>query len=309
MEFSEVAGVPSVDVAGLVDAQSADHPAVRQLRQACCETGFFIAAGHSVPTTVVDRALDASQRFFALTEVEKRKCIGSEANGWRGYGPYGSSQNCSAASKRPDKKETFYWGSPGKDLDPAEPVEGFEASLRDFHNAMLELSRVLLAGLSLSLGLPKDHFERMAFSNPVAKVLLASYAPATEGELSCGAHTDCGFLTLVCQEGSNGLEVQQRDGVWLQCKCDRYSFVANLGDLAQRWTNDVYRSSPHQVVNNSGAVRRSLVFFNNLDKDALVECLSSCTSADRPAKYSATTCGAYVAARLADMRNGFESPA
>ncbi|CAE7568681.1 2ODD33 [Symbiodinium natans] len=186
-----------------------------------------------------------------------------------------------------------------------EPLPAFYCKLRSFHSALLQLSRELLRGLSLALDLPADHFESHAFRKPIAKVLLACYPPAGEGDQSCGAHTDCGFLTLVCQDRleAQGLQVQKPDGSWLSVKTDRYTPVANLGDLAQRWTNDVFRSSVHRVLNASAAPRWSAIFFNNMDEDAEVECLATCVDRERPSKYRKTTCGEYVAAKMQEMRS------
>ena len=70
------------------------------------------------------------------------------------------------------------------------------------------LSKVVCQGLSLSLGMPRDHIIEAAHKDPVAKVLLASYPPViVEGEMSCGAHTDCGFLTMLCSKSGRGLQV------------------------------------------------------------------------------------------------------
>lgn len=86
-------------------------------------------------------------------------------------------------------------------------------------------------------------------------------------------------------------------------KTDRYTPVANLGDLAQRWTNDVFRSSIHRVLNASTAPRWSVIFFNNMDEEAEVECLATCVDSERPRKYLKTTCGEYVAAKMQEMRS------
>lgn len=300
-----------VNVAQLLAATSAEDAAVQQLRSACQETGFFLVTGHSLPNELLDRIFAVSRRFFELPEEEKMKHTSSEKTGWRGFNPFGSGQNCSLASKRPEVKETFYCGEPptAEEGIAAPPVEDFYQELRAYHTALLELSRSLLRGLSLALHLAPEHLEKIAFQKPVAKVLLARYPPTDEGDLSCGEHTDCGFLTLVCQDSSEaqGLQVKRPDGSWLSVKTDRYTPVANLGDLAQRYTNDTFRSSWHRVMNLSQQPRFSVVFFNNMDEAADVECLESCVTLERPKKYSKITCGAYVAMRMKEMRTQLQS--
>jgi len=262
---------------------------------------------HGVAREVIEAASAASRRFFELPEDVKLRHVGRQETNWRGYGPYGSNQNCSPNSSAPERKETFYCGvlTPGDESLRVQDVEGFTEAIAGFHAAMLRLSRVLLRGLSLSLDLPPEHFEKAAFRAPDTKVLLASYPPVQKDEVSCGAHTDCGFLTLVCQEGAPGLHARRRDGTWLSIEGVDNAIVANLGELAARWTNDIYRSTPHRVLNCSEGVRRSLIFFNNLDEDAEVSCLPSCVSPEQPAKYKATSCGKYVAARMRHLREGF----
>eukprot|EP00929_Paragymnodinium_shiwhaense_P118775 TRINITY_DN90695_c0_g1_i1.p1 TRINITY_DN90695_c0_g1~~TRINITY_DN90695_c0_g1_i1.p1 ORF type:complete len:335 (-),score=66.64 TRINITY_DN90695_c0_g1_i1:60-1064(-) len=301
--------LPEISAAALKHATDADDPAVQALRSACADVGFFCVTDHGVSKEVIDTAFLASESFFALPEATKLNCKGTADNGWRGYGPYGNGQNCSPNSCKPERKETYYYGAPlAHETGPSVPaVPNFDESVAAFYAGLMELSRSVLRGLSLSLGLDAGHFEKIAFQDPVAKVLLTKYPPLQEkDELSCGVHTDCGFLTILCADGGSGLQVQRLDGTWLSVDSHRYTFCCNIGDLAQRWTNDVYKSTPHRVLNDSGEVRRSLIFFNNLDEQAVVECLPSCVTPERPAKYKKTTCGEYVAIRLGFMRDNYE---
>lgn len=57
-------------------------------------------------------------------------------------------------------------------------------------------------------------------------------------------------------------------GEWVYAPCIPGALLVNLGDMAQRWTNDRYRSTLHRVSNATSATRHSVVFFCNADFDA-----------------------------------------
>lgn len=44
----------------------------------------------------------------------------------------------------------------------------------------------------------------------------------------------------------------------------------NLGDLLQRMTNDVFKSTIHRAINRSGRARQSMPFFFGPNYDALI---------------------------------------
>jgi isopenicillin N synthase-like dioxygenase len=83
--------------------------------------------------------------------------------------------------------------------------------------------------------------------------------------------------------------------VWIDARPLPGSFVVNLGDLMQRWTNDLYRSNLHRVVNAvSGTDRRSVAYFFDIDYHAQVEVLPTCQSDDRPARYAPISAGDHI---------------
>ena len=65
-----------------------------------------------------------------------------------------------------------------------------------------------------------------------------------------------------------------------------------------RWTNDVYVSTPHRVVNRGGRERYSVAFFLDPNPDAEVACLPTCVSAERPARYPPISGADYLRERL-----------
>ncbi len=61
-------------------------------------------------------------------------------------------------------------------------------------------------------------------------------------------------------------------------------------DMTQRWTNDIYVSTPHRAINVRSPAgeeqhRYSLPFFFEPNIDARIEVIPECVSATQPAKY------------------------
>ncbi len=115
---------------------------------------------------------------------------------------------------------------------------------------------------------------------------------------------------------------------WLSVPPIPGAVVVNVGDCLMRWSNDILVSTPHRVVSDpawantllstsspldsaqgtaSGddvvvvqPARRSIAFFCNPNKGATVECLPTCSTADRPAKYAPVNALDYLVGRLTD---------
>ena len=80
----------------------------------------------------------------------------------------------------------------------------------------------------------------------------------------------------------------------------------NTGDLIERWTNGMFRSSLHRVVNPIGPSaardRYSVVLFHVPNPDVLVTCLDPCQSPERPAQFPPITAGEHLSARIQASR-------
>ena len=75
------------------------------------------------------------------------------------------------------------------------------------------------------------------------------------------------------------------------------TFVINIGDMLERWSNHLFVSTPHRVVNRSGKERYSIPVFYDPDYDAVISCLPNCASADNPEQYPPIVAGEYITAR------------
>lgn len=299
-ETTMSAELPTVDAKQLAGACDAGDPAVEALHRACIDTGFFILANHEVPSNAMSAAFAAVSRFFALGKEEKTALASHSVVRFKGFMPTDTGVEC------------LSYGAPDSDIfgrsAASEEALKLDKALAEIHTALVDLSRVLLGGLSLAMCQPRDFFEKAAFREPVAS-LASNYYPRSldnQAHLEVPGHTDVSFFTFVCSEGGPGLQLQRLDGKWLSIPNTRHSFVVNIGDLAERWTNGVYKSTVHRVVRGSNQERHSLAFFNNMDAAAEIAPVPSCVSAERPAKYPVTTAGQYWAWRMSGQ---WEAPA
>jgi isopenicillin N synthase-like dioxygenase len=284
--------LPIVDISGLRSDEPEDWARIAsQLRAACLDKGFFYCVGHGVATGLSEALFEQSRAFFDLPLIEKLKLDRTLSPANRGYEPLRGQVLEPGAP--PDLKEGYYIGAEVSAEDPRAKAffnfgpnvwpQGsphFREAMETYYRAMLGVVHDLLAGLALSLDLPKDHFA--AFSDsPAATLRLLHYPPQPAspepGEKGCGAHTDFGAITLLLQDDTGGLQVwdHESDG-WIEAPPVPGSYVVNLGDLIARWTNGRYRSTLHRVINRSGRERYSAPFFFTGNPLQRIEPLPGC---------------------------------
>ncbi|MEL0638815.1 2OG-Fe(II) oxygenase family protein [Marinomonas sp. TI.3.20] len=166
-----------------------------------------------------------------------------------------------------------------------ETISGFKEGMEEYHQEMLQLAHRLIGAIALSLHLPEDYFYKLQ-KKPISIQRLLHYPPQsgniTRDEIGIGEHTDYGFLTILAQDSAGGLQVKNRAGDWISAPPIDGTFIVNIGDLVQTYTNDKYISTYHRVINTSGKERYSFPFFMDMDFDAVVEPVSTCVSEQNP---------------------------
>jgi len=156
-----------------------------------------------------------------------------------------------------------------------------------YMNTLEALCRKLVRLYALALDLPGTFFDD-CFRDPHIILRMSRY-PVIDGSddaiASLVPHTDSGFMTLLPPNKVQGLSILLPNGRWMDAPGIEGAFVVNGGDILHRWTNERFLSTPHRVRNVSGQVRYAVPFFCDPDHDTIIECLPSCRSAERPAKY------------------------
>lgn len=276
--------LPIIDIQPLIAGSGARRDVAAQIHKACRDTGFFYVVGHGVDDALQERLEDLSRRFFAQdleTKLQIRMALGGRA--WRGYFPVGGE----LTSGRPDQKEGLYLGAElpadhprvvsgtplhGKNLFP-DNLPGFREAVLHYMAAMTQLGHALMSGIALSLGLDDRYFAERYTASPLVLFRIFNYPPPPPGAADSwgvGEHTDYGVLTLLKQDSAGGLQVKSPSG-WLDAPPVPGSFVCNIGDMLERMSGGLYRSTPHRVRNASGRDRLSMPFFFDPSFDAEVK--------------------------------------
>lgn len=277
---------------------------VKDIRRAAEEIGFFLVSDTGIDTGLVKSMFFHAKKFFNRPHCEKNQYRSVEDN--QGWIPTG--QEILDPGMPGDIKESFTMC----DIDRTSQLLTYwpEISFRDsslsFYRGAYALSMSLLMLLAEGLQLPANWFlaAHDSADNPSALRLL--HYPRVDGcvpsgSLGAGAHTDYGSITLLWQDYAGGLEIMDRQGEWLEVKPQGQNIVVvNIGDLMQRWTNDVLRSTPHRVQPRlNSRDRYSIAFFCNPDKSAEISVAPTCIEPARCARYQAIYAGEYIGHKLA----------
>jgi len=120
--------------------------------------------------------------------------------------------------------------------------------------------------------------------------------------LGIGSHTDIECFTILAQGTQPALQILNTNGQWIQAPPIAGTFVVNIGDMLSRWSNDVFISTVHRVLNITGEERYSIPFFFGPSYDTVIEPLETCKEEGKRANYEKVLAGDYVWRRLAVSR-------
>jgi len=91
---------------------------------------------------------------------------------------------------------------------------------------------------------------------------------------------DYGCVTLLLADSTKGaLQVLDSNGKWINADPIDGAFVVNIGDMMERWTNGLWKSTLHRVIHRGTQYRVSIPFFFEPNFDAVISPLPSCVKA------------------------------
>lgn len=276
--------IPVVSLAPISRSDAnGDADVARDLEVALGSWGAFELVDHGVPIATIDAAFAAATTFFRLP-VEARLKVRIDRHN-RGYAPL---QQTVYPGNLPDLKESFNVGTrlttDDPDVKAGKPLHGvnqwpdlpgFRTAVECYFDAIMALGDRLLGPLALCLGLTPAAL-RARYHKPVAFMRLFHYPPnsnVAQNEFGAAEHKDYGFLTILAQDLTGGLEVRSPDGELVLAPPRPGNFIVNAGDMLSEITAGAIRSAPHRVINRAGTGRYSIPFFYDPDFDARFDTL------------------------------------
>lgn len=292
--------IPVIDFQPFRTGTLADRQAIaQQLHHACCHSGFMYLQNCGLADTQVEQLFAETQQFFALPLEIKKQMLRSPSTNC-GYVPMQAER---LNPKRPgDLKEAFNVGE--QSTWPAEQPS-FQQVISGFYQDAMQVAFQILQAFAIALELPESFFVDRHGRNLFLRLLHYPplNMPIADQQIRAGEHTDYGTITLLLQDTVGGLEICTRQEGWMPVPVIPGTVLVNIGDAMQRWTNDVFRSTPHRVVNPPGIEqqrsRYALALFCDPDPEVEISSLPSCVQPGQPSRYPPVRYADYLQAKFA----------
>lgn len=308
--------IPAVDLGKFVNGDENQRKEfIQELGKAWEEVGFVSLKNHGVSDEYINAFYAQVKAFFELPTETKLKYEDFDNAGQRGYTSFGREQ--AKGFDMPDLKEFWQIGQEVKDGDAiaseypkniyVDILPEFDAIGRKLYEAFEKSGSHLLRAIALYLDLPENYFEDKTHNGN--SILRAIHYPPIKNEpksaIRAEQHEDINLITLLVGASADGLQVMDNEGNWINVNAPEGHLVINVGDMLQRLTNNVLKSTTHRVVNPPRELwhtsRYSIPFFLHPRSTMDLTCLNKCVSIENPLNYAPITAGEYLYERLREI--------
>jgi isopenicillin N synthase-like dioxygenase len=310
------AGIPSVNLTDFISGTAEQKAAfVQALGRAYEDIGFVAVRGHFLSDELSEQLYEQVKAFYNLPIETKEKYEVPGLAGQRGYTSFGKEH--AKGRSEGDLKEFWQFGQWVDANDPLRaeyPDNVSVAEYPDFnklgkeaYQRLEETGKHMLRAIALYLGLDEFYFdEKIEKGNSILRAI--HYPPITnepKSAVRAAEHEDINLITLLMGASAEGLEVLNKQNEWVAITALPDQLVVNVGDMLQRLTNNVLKSTTHRVVNPPrekwGTSRFSIPFFLHPKSGMRLDCLPSCITEANPIQYEPISAGEYLDERLREI--------
>ncbi|WP_308911532.1 isopenicillin N synthase family dioxygenase [Pseudokordiimonas caeni] len=225
--------------------------AAREFATSLRETGFGVLKNHPIDKALVSRIYETWENWFKTGD---KTGFDFSRDTQDGFFPASISEKAQGYDVK-DIKEYFHfypWGRIPEEL---------RADVEAYYAGATKLAATLLSWVEANTPADIAKNYRVPLSSMIAdsqKTLLRilHYPPMTgseePGAVRAAAHTDINLLTILPAANEPGLQVQAKDGSWIDVPCEFGTLVVNIGDMLQEASGHYYPSTKHRVINPTG---------------------------------------------------------
>lgn len=291
--------IPLVDIGALFGPASVERDRRdEEVMAAASDVGFLTVTSPQVEQATARNVRAGLLSVFDLPQEQQRrlwrsKYVDTNPYLYRGWNPLTEGESVShmydmgpdvveGAAAPVDVDDPLLEATPFPD---EAAIPGWRALAGQYHQAMSNIGAVLMQSFARSLGVEPQYFDG-PFDGGISTLRLIRYEPVNaasddprwishDGQrryLMRGAHQDSGFVTLLAQDGVEGLQAQHRSGGWVDVPAEEGRLAVNFGGLLERWTAGRIRATSHRVL-GTGMVRHSIPFFFEPRVDAVIASL------------------------------------
>ncbi|KAH7691706.1 Flavanone 3-dioxygenase protein [Dioscorea alata] len=283
--------LPVIDLA-LLQAPQSHFQMLESLKNACENHGFFRVVNHGVESEVIRRMIDVGKRFFELPFEERMRYMSTDIR---------SPVRCGTSFNQ-NKDGVFCWRDflklncfplsthlPHWPSSPLDLREGASEYAKQTNTLFLILMEAILKSMQLDTSVMRE------FREGTQMMVVNCYPSCPEPDLTLGMppHSDYGFLTLLLQDDVEGLQVQHK-GEWLTIEPIPNSFIVNVGDHLEIYSNGRYKSVLHRVLVNSTRSRISIASLHSLPFERIIGPSPELITRETPRLYKDTDFTAFL---------------
>ncbi|KAL6858717.1 hypothetical protein ACP4OV_017719 [Aristida adscensionis] len=298
-------GIPVVDLDLLVNGTADERlQAIQDIGRACRDWGLFMVINHGVPEALREAVMATCKELFDLPPEEKAEYLEAAP-----MDPIriGSGFNAVVDGARFWRDYVKMFAHPEFHC-PAKPMElrdiAAEYAIKTRH-MLLQLATAISGSLGLDGGRLSEALNLESCFHILVGNHYPPYAGRDGGDVGIGlpAHSDHGLLTLLHQNGVDGLEVEH-GGRWLLARPLPGAFFLIAGDQLEIVTNGRYRAPLHRAVVGRKRARMSFLSLISPCLDAVVEPLPEQVRDGRGREFRGVRYGDYLARQQSTRLNG-----
>lgn len=228
-------------------AENAEELFVESLRN----TGFGVLKNHPIQQKLVSSIYEHWNTFF---NSDEKQDYYFNVETQDGFFPAEVSEVAKGHTKK-DIKEYFHfypWG---------QCPESLREELQNYYEEANKLAAELLSWVEKHSpeavsALYSQSLSSMVDDSDKTLLRVLHYPPLKGdeelGAIRAGAHEDINLLTVLPAANEPGLQVQTKEGDWLDVPCDFGNLIINIGDMLQEASGGYFPSTTHRVINPEG---------------------------------------------------------